>query len=238
MPMVKPEETIYLWDNEELMNHSATKHLEKLSRVTSLNEEAAKLRAKLAAASAAGSDVGSTEGYVCDGEEAPSPQPLTKRRADMSLEDYKAAEVAAAANIRRRLREIEEEQKELPPEEDVNEAIEGELPPADPEIRPRSPSPSRKWKPPLPPLPPEEEPAEENAEMKPDKEDLDNKGSREVDHGANQGGWEQDESRPETASGIQQAAAAIEPTGDFYPDSSGRQSPSFYNEHGELMVSL
>ena len=54
MPMVKPEETIYLWDNEELMNHSATQHLEKLSRVTSLNEEAANLRAKLAAASAAG----------------------------------------------------------------------------------------------------------------------------------------------------------------------------------------
>ena len=225
--MVKPEKTIYLWNDEKLMNHSATKHLELLNRVTSLDEEATELRTKLVAAAAAGSNVGSTDGYLTAGEEAPAPQSLTKRRKDMSVEDYEAAEVAAAEKIRRRLRMIEEERKALPPEEAVTDAIQGELPPADPDTRTRSPSPSRKWKPPPPPAPrPEPEP-----EL-PSEDAL----SNDTENNDIDGGWEQDYDRPETASGIAQAAAATVPTDDSFLDPSGRQSPSFYNDEGELMV--
>ena len=226
--MVKPEETIYLWNDEDLMNHSATKHLELLSRVTSLEEEAAELRAKLVAAAAAGSNVGSTEGYVRAGEEVPEPRSLTTRRAEMSAEQYAAAEVAAAEKIRQRLSEIDEERKALPPEEDVTEAIKGELPPADPEARPRSPSPSRKWKP-LPPPPQPEPESEEQIDTDVATQLADGVGpAKEADSG-----WEQDDDRPETAHGIAQAVDRY-----FDTSNSGRQSPSFYTAEGELMVRL
>lgn len=232
VPMVKPEETIYLWNDEDLINHSATKRLELLSRVTSLDEETVELHTKLVAAAAAGSNVGSTEGYLRGGEEAPPAQPLTKRRSQMSVEDYEAAEVAAAEKIRQRLREIEEERTALPSEEDVIEAVKGELPPADPQTRPRSPSPSRKWKPPPPPQPEPEREAGVELGTGSGEEYSAIEAEGETSHG----GWEQDDGRPETATGIVQAVAVgME---DCYPDPSGRQSPSFYTDEGELMVRL
>jgi hypothetical protein len=230
VPMVKPEETIYLWNDEELMNHSATKRLELLSRVILLDEETAELRMKLVAAAAAGSNVGSTEGYGRGGEQAPAAQPLTRRGSEMSVENYAAAEMAAAEKIRQRLREIEEERAALPLEDEVTEAVKGELPPADPQTRPRAPSPSRKWKP--PPAPPQLEPEPEPLVL---GTELGAEECSAIE--AEDGGWGQDDGRPETASGIVQAAAVAE-IEDRCADSGGRQSPSFYTDEGELMVRL
>lgn len=165
-------------------------------------------------------------------EEAPEPQSLTKRCTEMSAEDFEAAEEAAAAKIRQRLKEIEEERKILPPEKDVAEVIKGELPSANPEARPRSPSPTRKWKPPPPPPAPPD--SESDLELDPESVPP----GTDIAGDESSTGWEQDENRPATRSGIEHAVAltATETIDSHYPDASGRQSPSFYDEEGELMV--
>ena len=122
VPMVKPEETIYLWNDEDLINHSATSHIEQLQRVETLDNEAAELRAKLKAAgfSAPPSEAGkdptdaeaAAEGVDVDTSED-GPVTLTKRRRDMSVAEFEAAEAAAAEQIKARLAEIKHEQKVL-----------------------------------------------------------------------------------------------------------------------------
>ena len=132
----------------------------------------------------------------------------------------------------------------LPPKKKVVESLHSELPPADPETRPRSPSPSRKWKPPLPPPPPP--PPEPQPEPEPEPEqELD--GAADGMH-VDDAGWEQDESRPGTGLAQdgrkkddeeeeEEEGEDVSAYHDYDP-SSGRMSPSFYDEEGELMVRM
>ena len=223
---LEPDPTIFLWHDPDLMAHSASRNLSQLTQVGALDEEAAGLREKL---------------------ENMGEEPLTRRRREMDQETFQAAEEEAAGAIRGRLSEIAARKSELPPEEEVAEILEKELPAADPERRPRSPPPSRRWKPaPVPPSPPTPPSAEEEEEAAAAGEEEGVEGEEEgVEpraQTASEAGWGGSD-RAQTAdtgtfAGF--ASSELAATGQdisAIPEFGG-DAPSFYNADGEVMPAL